>query len=107
MRSSSKPFQVLSFVEAEGVETFGLTAKKLALACASHERSDEHVRVVRSMQAKMGLDEADLQCGIHMPGAAPAYKRLIQDNARPSPNRNNCSGKHTAMLAFAIMRALP
>lgn len=107
LRSSSKPFQVLPFVKADGVEIFGLTAKELALAFVPHEGSDEHVRVVRSMLVKMDVEVADLHCGIHMPGAASAYKRLIQDNALPSPNRNNCSGKHTALLAFAKMRALP
>ena len=27
--------------------------------------------------------------------------------AQPTPNHNNCSGKHTAMLAYAKMRGLP
>lgn len=107
LRSSAKPFQVLPFVERGGVEAFGLTVKELALACASHEGSDEHVQVAKSIQAKAGLDESYLQCGSHMPGNADAYRQLIQDGLQPTPIRNNCSGKHSAMLAHAKMRNLP
>lgn len=107
LRSSAKPFQALPFVERGGVEKFNLTQRELALACASHEGSDEHVRVVESIQHKASINESDLQCGIHMPGDAPAYKNLIARNQPPSINRNNCSGKHSAMLAHAKMRGLP
>jgi L-asparaginase II len=107
LRSSAKPFQVLPFVERGGVEQFGFTEQELALACASHEGSNEHVCVVEAMQAKVGVDESHLQCGSHMPGDVAAYKRLIKNDEAPTPNRNNCSGKHTAMLAHATMRDLP
>lgn len=107
LRSSAKPFQVLPFVEHGGVEHFALTGRELALACASHEGSDEHVRVAESILDKAGLDESYLQCGAHMPGDVSAYKRLIRDNESPTPSRNNCSGKHSVMLAYANMRALP
>jgi len=106
LRSSAKPFQVLPFVERGGVEHFGFSEQELALACASHEGSDEHVHVVEAMQSKVGLDESFLQCGSHMPGDVSAYKRLIKNDEAPTPNRNNCSGKHTAMLAHAKMRGL-
>lgn len=107
LRSSAKPFQALPFVERGGLQAFGLTQQELALACSSHEGSDEHVRVAESIQRKAGIRESDLQCGIHMPGDAPAYKNLIACNQAPSINRNNCSGKHSAMLAHAKMRGLP
>jgi L-asparaginase II len=107
LRSSAKPFQVLPFIEHGGVEHFGLTTKELALACASHEGSDEHVRVAESILAKAGLDESYLQCGAHMPGDAATFKRLIRNDEAPKPVRNNCSGKHSAMLAYAKMQDLP
>ena len=107
LRSSAKPFQALPFVERGGIEKFNLTQRELALACASHEGSDEHVRVAESIQRKAGIRESDLQCGIHMPGDAPAYKNLIAHGEAPSINRNNCSGKHSAMLAHAKMLGLP
>ena len=107
LRSSAKPFQAIPFFEHGGPGTFNLTQKEQALLCSSHEGSDEHVRTVESIQAKAGIKESDLQCGIHMPGDAIAYKALIAHGEAPTPNRNNCSGKHTGMLAHAKMRGLP
>jgi L-asparaginase II len=103
LRSSAKPFQVLPFVEYGGVEHFDLTQAELALACASHEGSDKHVRGIASIQAKAGIQESQLQCGVHNPGDVEAYKRLLKNDELPSQNRNNCSGKHSAMLAYARM----
>lgn len=107
LRSSAKPFQALPFFERGGPAHFGLTPKEQALICASHEGSDEHVRTAESIQTKAGIQESDLQCGVHMPGDAAAYKALIARGERPTPNRNNCSGKHNGMLACAKMRGLP
>jgi L-asparaginase II len=107
LRSSAKPFQALPFVERGGVEHFGLMVRELALVCASHEGSDEHVQVVQSLQTKAGIREDELQCGVHRPGDPTAYQALIARGEQPTPNRNNCSGKHTAMLAHAKMLGLP
>ena len=107
LRSSAKPFQALPFFERGGPEHFGLTQQEQAMICASHEGSDEHVRTVESIQAKAGIQESQLQCGVHMPGDATAYKALIARGESPSPNRNNCSGKHSGMLAHAKMRGQP
>lgn len=107
LRSSAKPFQAIPFVERGGVEHFHFTARELAIACASHEGSDEHVQTVRGMLDKIGIDENHLQCGAHLPGDPHAFKALILQNQPPAPIRNNCSGKHAAMLAHAQMRGLP
>ncbi|HEX8990514.1 MAG TPA: asparaginase [Anaerolineales bacterium] len=107
LRSSAKPFQALPFFERGGPEHFGLTQKEQALLCASHEGSEEHVRTAEAIQAKAGIKESDLQCGVHMPGDTAAYKALIARGEAPTPNRNNCSGKHSGMLAHAKMRGLP
>jgi len=107
LRSSAKPFQVLPFVAGGGGEYYGLTLRELAIACASHEGSDLHVQTVEGFQKKIGVDETFLQCGVHMPGDVTAFKSLVANGAQPTPNQNNCSGKHTAMLAYAKMRGLP
>ncbi len=107
LRSSAKPFQALPFFERGGPEHFGLTQKEQALICASHEGSDEHVHTVEVIQAKAGIHESDLKCGVHMPGDPAAYRALIARGELPTPNRNNCSGKHSGMLAHARMRGLP
>ncbi len=106
LRSSAKPFQVLPFVERGGVEYFKFTPRELALSCASHEGSDMHVQAVLGLQNKIGIEESNLQCGTHLPGDVDELKDLIAHNKQPRTNHNNCSGKHTAMLAHAKMRGL-
>ena len=107
LRSSAKPFQVLPFVERGGVEHFNFTLRELSLSCASHEGSDFHLQTVQEMQKKIGIEESHLQCGAHMPGDIAMLKPMIVNDIQPTPNHNNCSGKHTAMLAHAKMRGLP
>jgi L-asparaginase II len=107
LRSSAKPFQALPFVERGGVEHYQFTSRELSLCCASHEGSAMHVQTVIGMQKKIGIDESDLQCGAHPPGDVEEFKALIIHGRHPTPNYNNCSGKHTAMLAHAKMRGLP
>jgi L-asparaginase II len=107
LRSSAKPFQVLPFVEAGGVEHYGYTPAELALSCASHETSQMHLDAVQALQQKAGIEESFLQCGPHLPGDADKLREVIRQNILPTANFNNCSGKHTSMLAFAKMRGLP
>jgi len=107
LRSSAKPFQALPFVERGGVEHFNLTQRELALACSSHETAQIHLDAVQVMQEKIGIHENDLQCGPHLPGDSDKLRQVIQQNIIPTRNFNNCSGKHTAMLAHAKMRGLP
>jgi L-asparaginase II len=107
LRSSAKPFQALPFVERGGVEHFNFTKSELSISCASHETAQFHLDTVKALQEKIGLHENDLQCGAHLPADASNLKKVIQQNITPTPNFNNCSGKHTAMLAYAKMRGLP
>jgi L-asparaginase II len=59
------------------------------------------------MQRKVGIRESQLQCGPHLPGDAEKLREVIRNGIKPTANFNNCSGKHTSMLAFAKMRGLP
>lgn len=107
LRSSAKPFQALPFIEEGGKEYFDLTLKEIALMCASHSGTDEHVETAHSIQSKTGLSEIDLACGCHPITHAPTIKAMHQRGEAPTPNRHNCSGKHSGMLAYARMRGLP
>lgn len=106
LRSSAKPFQALPFVEAGGVEHYNYTQAELSLSCASHETSQMHLDTLLALQKKTGIDESLLQCGPHLPGDVVMLREVIRRNIRPTANFNNCSGKHTSMLAFAKMRGL-
>ena len=107
LRSSSKPFQVLPLVELGGMEHFGLTERELAVMCASHSGTDEHVRVIMGIQQKLGVNAEDLLCGMHTPGDVPTAERMFENKETNSPLRHNCSGKHTGMLAQAILQGFP
>ena len=107
LRSSSKPFQALHFIERSGDRHFGLEAREVALLCASHAGTAEHVAVVRSIQAKCGFTEANLLCGVHTPGDDATAKALLLRGEAPTPNHHNCSGKHSGMLAAAQLDGFP
>jgi L-asparaginase II len=107
LRSSAKPFQALAFIEHGGAEKYDLSLKEIAILCASHSGTDEHVSVLRALQKKIGVKESDLRCGIHPPYDKQTQDQLFIRGAKPSPIRHNCSGKHTAMLAFAKMLGAP
>ena len=93
-RSAVKPLQVLALIESGGAEACGASEAEIALACSSHNGEPRHVAAVGAWLERLGLGAPDLECGAHAPlgGAAPAEL---------TPLHNNCSGKHTAMLATA------
>lgn len=107
MRSSAKPLQALPFIERGGDQAFHLTSKEIAIICSSHDGTDEHVEAVKCIQAKIGVQESDLLCGSHRPFHAPTQEAMLRSGEQPTQNRNNCSGKHTGMLAHARLRSLP
>ena len=107
LRSSSKPIQVLPFIEANGDQRYHLTSQELAITCGSHDGSDDHIQVIQDIQKKVGIVEGDLLCGVQPPLDGSIAEQLKARGETPTPNRNNCSGKHTAMLAFAAMSDLP
>lgn len=106
-RSCAKPFQVMPFVREGGLDRLGWGESQLALACASHGGEPEHVSLAASMLASIGLEEGDLACGPHEPLAARGARIVRESGERPTRLHNNCSGKHSAMLARAILLGLP
>lgn len=100
-RSSMKPFQALPLVENGGMEAFGLTDEELAIICASHAGTNEHVRVLKSIHQKVGLQLSDLQCGVHWPIDKETTFQMRLLGETPDSYRHNCSGKHSGMLTQA------
>jgi L-asparaginase II len=107
LRSTAKPFQALPFIERGGAEKFGFTPREIALTCASHSGTDDHVATVKAMQAKIGVSVDDLMCGMHYPIHEASADAMKVRGELPTPYRHNCSGKHTGMLAHAKLRGLP
>jgi len=102
IRSSAKPFQVLPFLMSGGAEKFGYLESEIALACASHSGEKIHTTIAERMLKKISLGEADLRCGAHLPFNEQRAEELIRNGEKPSQLHNNCSGKHAAMLAYAL-----
>jgi L-asparaginase II len=107
LRSTAKPFQALPFLEQGGKSAFGLTQAEVALICASHSGTDAHAATVLSLQSKTGVGESDLLCGIHPPYDEETREAMRARGEGPTPNRHNCSGKHSGMLAFARLKDWP
>jgi L-asparaginase II len=103
LRSSAKPFQALPFLEHGGQAFYDLSPREMAVICASHSGTDQHSSTIQGIQAKAGLSELDLLCGVHIPGDEATAETLRARKELPTPNRHNCSGKHTGMLAYARM----
>ena len=107
LRSTAKPFQVLPLIEAGGVEHFRFTLAEVALMCASHSGTDAHAATAASIQSKANVGELDLMCGVHPPMDEATARRLQEAGQQPLPNRHNCSGKHSGMLALAQLKGWP
>ena len=106
-RSSAKPLQALPFLENGGMSFYGLSLQEVALLCASHSGTDEQVGIVKSIQNKTGVSEKDLMCGVHSAYDRATAEAMRKRGEKSTPNRHNCSGKHTGMLAFSRMLGYP
>lgn len=107
LRSSGKPFQALPLVTSGAADRFRLDETELAVACGSHSGEDVHASTVARMLEKIGLDESFLKCGTHEPFDLATAERLRGRGEKPTALRNNCSGKHTGMLALALHLGAP
>ena len=99
-RSSAKPFQVLPLLVRGGKKYYDLTDREIAIMCASHSGTDNHLEVIQQLQHKTGVSEHELLCGVHYPIHKPTADAMRANHEKPTPNRHNCSGKHTGMCAF-------
>lgn len=93
-RSTAKPIQALACLAAGAP----LKGPELAIAAGSHTGEEEHVRVVRGILARAGLDEEALGCPVDWPEDEPTRERMIRGGVGRERIRMNCSGKHAAML---------
>lgn len=101
-RSSIKALQALPIVLSGAADQFSITDIELALASASHGGEPEQINVVQGLLRRLGLSVQNLECGAHPPGDAIAAGHLMQAGNKFSALHNNCSGKHTGMLATAL-----
>ncbi|KAB2849555.1 MAG: asparaginase [Hyphomicrobiaceae bacterium] len=106
-RSAIKALQALPLVETGAAEAFRFANEELALACASHSASPRHVAIASRMLARAGQTREALGCGSHLPLDEAAAHEIIRRSEAPSALHNNCSGKHSGMVATAAFLKEP
>jgi L-asparaginase II len=104
LRSAAKPLQALPAVRAGVLERLGLDDRHLALGCASHGGSPEHVARVAEILAACGLGVGHLACGAVAPRDPVAAGAL---QGAPRRIHHNCSGKHALGLALCVVQGWP
>ncbi len=97
-RSSLKPLQAVAMVRA-GLD---LAPELLALASSSHSGEQIHVDGARRILAGAGLDESALQNTPDYPLNEDAALSLRCARTKKASIYQNCSGKHSAMLAACV-----
>ena len=102
LRSSAKPLQAVPLVSTGAAERFNFTPQDIAVACGSHSGEPLHEATVAAMLAKIGLGAGALKCGVHEPFDKETALELRRRGEEPRVLQNNCSGKHTGMLALAL-----
>ncbi len=100
-RSAVKAFQALPLVASGAADRLGLSDKEIALSCASHSGSEDHVAIARAMLAKAGYDERALECGAHWPLGENEARALARGGRTPTALHNNCSGKHAGFICLS------
>lgn len=93
-RSCLKPFQALASMQS-GVP---LRGAQVALACASHVGSHEHMDIVAGMLKQAGVEPDRLGCPADWPFDEQARDWLVRTDRGRSKLAMNCSGKHAAFL---------
>ncbi|MDF2721920.1 MAG: asparaginase [Paenibacillus sp.] len=100
-RSAAKPLQAVPVIAAGAADRFGWSVRHIALLCASHNGEQAHVEAVAAALSKLGLQPDTLTCGAHYPLYEAEADRMKRAGELPTRLHNNCSGKHTGMLALA------
>jgi L-asparaginase II len=103
-RSAAKPFQVLPMIEAGGIEKYGFEDEEIAVMTASHGGEERHVERVKSIFSRLGCGIEALDCGTAAPMYWPRAKKILETGERYGQIHNPCSGKHSAMIALALLR---
>jgi L-asparaginase II len=107
LRSSAKPHQAIPLIASGAAARFGFTDREIAVACASHSGEPIHTETVAAMLRKIGLEASALKCGTHEPFSREATRQMRARGEKPNVLQNNCSGKHTGMLALALHLGAP
>lgn len=83
-RSAIKFMQGLPLVESGAANAHSIAENELALACASHSGTAEHVSTVANWLQRLGLGVDNLGCGAHLPYDIKAAHDIVRAGAEPT-----------------------
>src|SRR5262245_27635059 len=106
-RSVIKPIQAIPVITSGAADRFNISSREMAVICASHEGEQMHTEAVADLLARLGLDHRALLCGAHRPFSERAAELLDKRGEPFTALHNNCSGKHSGMLATVVHKGLP
>lgn len=98
-RSSAKLMQAMVPISLGCAEKYQFTHQEVSQICASHSGESIHIETIQGILKKIGLDESYLKCGAHYPFKPEVELYMKENKIPPRDIHNNCSGKHTGMLA--------
>lgn len=100
LRSCAKPLQASLLFDYGLDDFYNMTTSEIAVCAASHAGELCHLNTIRGFLNKVGIDESLFKCGLHKPLSKTEQKRLILAGENENVLHNNCSGKHSMMLAI-------
>ncbi|MDF3033606.1 MAG: asparaginase [Alphaproteobacteria bacterium] len=106
-RSALKPIQALGMMKSGAANAFQVSPPEIALACASHNGEERHVRIVNHWLARLGLSCDVLECGIHASMNKETMLASARKGHRLTPAHNACSGKHVGFVSQALYLKVP
>ena len=108
LRSAVKPFGLVAFVEADGIEEFDLSGAELAVMAGSHSGEDLHVRTLQAVFRRAAVSQQLLGCGsAGAPLDALTAARLARDGEKAGSIRHMCSGQHASILLLCRINGWP
>ena len=106
-RSAMKPFQAVALVESGAVDKFAFSDAELAICCASHSGEPLHRETVAGILEKIGQPATALLGAIDPPWNAERQRLAEEGDVITQRLAQNCSGKHSGMLAACIAKGYP
>lgn len=103
-RSAAKPLQAIQVVESGAPDRYGFSDAELAMVVGSHDGSPSHAAGARSMLGKVGVSPDVLRCGGHRSITRSVYEDYVRQGFEWGRLEDNCSGKHSGMIAAAAAK---
>lgn len=100
LRSCAKPLQASLIIDLGLDIEYNMTSEEIAICCASHAGESCHTKIIQNLIEKINLDTNSYKCGLHKPLSKTEQNKLILSGQSENILQNNCSGKHTMMLAL-------